>query len=116
MRTLVEADNGAVAIAGDSIVALEGQFDRRIRILGGIIQPGLINAHDHLRLNHFGRLGDGPYSNAYDWAADIQHRHATRIAAGRALSRRTALLCGAWKNLLCGVTTVVHHDFWETGF
>jgi hypothetical protein len=80
------------------------------------VRPGLINAHDHLRLNHFGRLGRGPYANACEWAADIQARHADRIAEGRRLPRRRALLRGAWKNLLSGVTRVVHHDAWESDF
>src|SRR4029077_15897879 len=29
---------------------------------------------------------------------------------------RAALLAGAWKNLLGGVTHVVHHDRWESAF
>src|SRR5262249_30380384 len=37
-------------------------------------------------------------------------------AEGRALPRRTALLYGALKNLIAGVTTVVHHDAWENDF
>jgi cytosine/adenosine deaminase-related metal-dependent hydrolase len=32
------------------------------------------------------------------------------------MDRRQALRFGAWKNLFCGVTTVVHHDRWEPDF
>jgi cytosine/adenosine deaminase-related metal-dependent hydrolase len=112
-RLLIEAANGAVVVAAGRIFPPSTGFDSRIRIADGLLHPGLINAHDHLRLNHFGRLGQGPYDNAYNWASDIQRREAERIASGRAVPRRAALLWGAWKNLLCGVTTVVHHDAWE---
>jgi cytosine/adenosine deaminase-related metal-dependent hydrolase len=116
MRLRLEAANGAVEVMDGRIVAPSGLFDRRIAVPDGMLHPGLINAHDHLRLNHFGRLGRGPYANAYDWAADIQQRYRAIIAAGRTVPRRAALLWGAWKNLLAGVTTVVHHDSWEPDF
>ena len=116
MRLRLEAANGAVEVMHGCIVAPSGLFDRRIAVPDGMLHPGLINAHDHLRLNHFGRLGRGPYANAYDWATDIQKRHRAIIAAGRTVPRRAALLWGAWKNLLAGVTTVVHHDSWEPDF
>jgi len=80
------------------------------------VRPGLINAHDHLHRNHYGRLGAGPYPNAYRWADDIQLRYRRRIERGRRIPRRHALLAGAWKNLFAGVTTVVHHDSWEADF
>ena len=72
--------------------------------------------HDHLHRNHYGRLGCGPYPNAYRWAEDIQVRFRRRIAQRRRVPRRAALLAGAWKNLFAGVTTVVHHDAWEEDF
>ncbi len=75
--------------------------------------PGLINAHDHLFLNHYPRLGTPPYRNAYAWGRDIHARFAEEIRRMSALSRRDALLFGALKNLLGGVTTVVHHDPWD---
>ena len=115
MRILVQADNASVGVEGGVIVAAEGRFDVVLRVEGEV-RPGLINAHDHLHRNHYGRLGDGPYANAYDWGRDIHARYAERIAAGRALPRREALLAGAWKNLFAGVTTVVHHDPWEDDF
>lgn len=116
MRLLIEAANAAVAIEGGYIVEPSGRFDRVIDIREGEIRPSLINAHDHLHRNHYGRLGAPPYTNAYDWAADIQTHFASRIAQGRQRPRREALLWGAWKNLLSGVTHVVHHDPWEADF
>lgn len=115
MRLLIEASNGSVAIENGVIVEPGGRFDRIVKVRGDV-RPGLINAHDHLHRNHYGRLGAPPYPNARAWAADIQVRHAAQIAEGRKVERRAALLTGAWKNLLAGVTHVVHHDPWERDF
>jgi len=115
MRLLIEASNSAVAIENGRICELAGKFDCVVRS-SGEARPGLINSHDHLHRNHYGRLGAPPYCNAYEWAADIQGRYAKEIARGREVPRRAALLAGAWKNLLAGVTHVVHHDPWERDF
>ncbi len=116
MRLLIEAANTTIAIEDGKIIELSGNFDRIVRSSDGEVRPGLINAHDHLHRNHYGRLGAPPYENAYAWATDIQQRQSAEIARGRALPRREALLAGAWKNLLTGVTHVVHHDAWEREF
>ena len=116
MRLLINARNGSVAVHGDAIVATSGRFDVVVDCPEAEVRPGLINAHDHLHRNHYGRLGAGPYVNAYRWAEDIQLRFARRIANGRNVERSAALLAGAWKNLFAGVTTVVHHDRWEPDF
>jgi cytosine/adenosine deaminase-related metal-dependent hydrolase len=115
MRLLIEAANASVAIENGRIIEPAGKFDRIVRS-SGELRPGMINAHDHLHRNHYGRLGAPPYANARDWARDIQHRYGNAIARGRRVSRRSALLAGAWKNLLAGVTHVVHHDSWEGDF
>lgn len=115
MRLLIEAANASVAIQDGRIVEPDGVFDRVIRS-SGEVRPGLINAHDHLHRNHYGRLGAPPYANAREWAQDIQSRFAATIAQGRRMPRSRALLVGAWKNLLSGVTHVVHHDPWEPQF
>src|SRR5215472_6239878 len=115
MRLLLKASNRSVAVENGIIVESHGRFDCVVH-LPGEVWPGLINAHDHLHRNHYGRLGAPPYANARAWAADIQVRHAAEIAQGRKVERRTALLTGAWKNLCAGVTHVVHHDPWERDF
>ncbi len=109
-------ETARVAVDSGRIVEPEGDFDLVLTFPEADAAPGLINAHDHLHRNHYGRLGRPPYPNAYAWAADIQAHDADRIAEGRARRRREALLEGAWKNLFCGVTTVVHHDPWEPDF
>jgi cytosine/adenosine deaminase-related metal-dependent hydrolase len=117
MRLLIRARNREVAVEGRRIAPPDGGgFDLTLDFPEADVAPGLINAHDHLHRNHYGRLGRPPYPNAYAWAADIQARDADRIAEGRVRQRRQALLDGAWKNLSCGVTTVVHHDPWEPDF
>jgi cytosine/adenosine deaminase-related metal-dependent hydrolase len=116
MRIRIEAANRTVGVEGGRIVEPEGGFDVVLRIPDGEVRPGLINAHEHLHRNHYGRLGHPPYPNAYAWGRDIHVRDAGRITAGRAVPRREALLRGAWKNLFAGVTTVVHHDAWEADF
>jgi hypothetical protein len=116
MKLLVVAANATVGIADGHIVPPSGHFDATVCIPDGTLRPGLINAHDHLHRNHYGRLGYPPYANAYEWGRDIHARGAVAIAAGRALPRHDALLRGAWKNICAGVTTVVHHDPWEPAF
>ena len=116
MRLLIEAENGAVGVEGGRVVPPEGRFDVTLRVPGGEVRPGLVNAHEHLNRNHYGRMGVGPYPSMYAWGRDVHARYAAEIAAARAVPRRRALLVGAWKNLFAGVTTVVHHDPWEPDF
>jgi cytosine/adenosine deaminase-related metal-dependent hydrolase len=113
MRMLVRARNATVACEGDRMCAPEGRFDVVLDASDADVRPGLINGHEHLHRNHYGRLGRPPYGNAAQWAHDIQRRHRRRIAAGRRLSRRQAYLAGAWKNLFAGVTSAMHHDAWD---
>lgn len=79
----------------------------------GELRPGLINAHDHLYLNHYPRVGYPPYRHTGEWAEDVHGPFAEAITRAAALPREDALLFGALKNLLGGATTVVHHDRWD---
>jgi cytosine/adenosine deaminase-related metal-dependent hydrolase len=88
---------------GDTVVDLEG----------GVVLPGLINAHDHLELNHFGRLKRRDrYRNASEWIGDMNPCLSTdpAIRAARAHPLIERLFIGGLKNLLAGVTTVAHHN------
>jgi cytosine/adenosine deaminase-related metal-dependent hydrolase len=116
VRLLIETRDAALGVEGGVIVPSSGRFDVTLRIPSGTLHPGLINAHDHLHRNHYGRLGHPPYQDAYEWGRDIHHRCAESSAPGRGRARRAALVRGAWKNLRAGVTTVVHHDAWESDF
>lgn len=88
---------------GDTVVDLGGAF----------VMPGLINAHDHLELNHYGLLKRRPrYDNAAAWIDDLRPAllsdPSIRAAQRHPLAAR--LFIGALKNLLSGVTTVAHHN------
>jgi len=88
---------------GDIVVDLQGAF----------VMPGLINAHDHLELNHYGRLKFRErYENATEWIDDMRPRLSADpiIKAGRSHSLLDRLFIGALKNLLAGVTLVAHHN------
>jgi hypothetical protein len=88
---------------GDTVVDLQG----------GVVLPGLVNAHDRLELNHYGRLkGRDRYENACEWIDDMRPRLSSDPALrdGRAHPLTERLFIGGLKNLLAGVTTVAHHN------
>jgi cytosine/adenosine deaminase-related metal-dependent hydrolase len=77
---------------------------------GFMVMPGLINAHDHLEFSLFPRLAAAPYRNYIDWGLDIHSRYPDVIAAHRAVPKEIRVWWGGIRNLLCGVTTVSHHN------
>ena len=115
MRYRIETGSNAIGVADNRLSAPHGSYDMTLRAEGEL-RPGLINAHDHLHRNHYPRLGSPTYPDAYAWGRDLHERFPDEIARARALPRRDALLFGALKNLLGGVTTAVHHDAWELDF
>jgi cytosine/adenosine deaminase-related metal-dependent hydrolase len=87
--------------------------DTVLDLQGGIVLPGLVNAHDHLELNHYGRIkARDRYENASGWIADMAPRLSSDpvIRDGRAHPLIERLFIGGLKNLLSGVTTVAHHN------
>ncbi len=114
----VVADGGiADSIRFSSRVLSIGERPRHgdtvVDLAGGFVLPGLVNAHDHLELNHYGRIKvRDRYANASDWIADMTLRLASdqAIRAGRAFPLTERLFIGGLKNLLAGVTTVAHHN------
>jgi len=93
---------------------------REVRPLGALmvdldgytIFPGLINAHDHLELNHYPRTKfRAVYDNARQWSAEVNARlNESPFKELRAYPLEDRLFVGGLKNLLCGATTVVHHN------
>jgi cytosine/adenosine deaminase-related metal-dependent hydrolase len=88
---------------GDTVIDLDG----------AMVLPGLVNAHDHLELNHYGRLKfRDQYANVSEWIDDMRPRLSSdpRVATGRAHALADRLFVGVLKNLLAGVTLVAHHN------
>jgi cytosine/adenosine deaminase-related metal-dependent hydrolase/ubiquinone/menaquinone biosynthesis C-methylase UbiE len=81
-----------------------------LHLNGYLLLPGLINAHDHLEFGLYPNLGHGPYQNSSEWAKDIQKHESATIVAQQSVPRDVRLWWGALRNLLCGVTTVCHHN------
>ncbi len=77
---------------------------------GYLILPGLINAHDHLDFSIFPRLGRGPWSNWRAWGAIMHRTQRPCIENCLRVPHHVRLWWGGIRNLLCGVTTVSHHN------
>jgi hypothetical protein len=71
--------------------------------------PGLINSHDHLDFNLFPQLGGKIYDNYVEWGDYIQDNYRDEIGAVLKVPQNLRTQWGVYKNLLCGVTTVVNH-------
>ena len=87
--------------------------DHVVDLDDAVVLPGLINAHDHLELNHYGRLKCRPiYGNASEWVDDMRPRlrDDASLRRGQAFRLADRLFIGGIKNLLSGVTTVAHHN------
>ncbi len=86
--------------------------DTIIDLSGCTIYPGLVNAHDHLELNHYPRTKfRDVYSNAADWSADFTpqlEREPFRTL--RQIPLADQCRSGIEKNGRAGVTTVAHHN------
>jgi cytosine/adenosine deaminase-related metal-dependent hydrolase len=74
-----------------------------------VIFPGLINSHDHLEFNLFPQLGNKTYNNYTEWGKHIHTHYKDEIAAVLKIPTLLRSEWGVYKNLLCGVTTVINH-------
>ena len=106
-----------LTIDGAYIASPESEASTAPRLMdlsGYTLLPGLINAHDHLEFALFpnlGRTSDQPaFRNATEWANEIHKTHKETISNHLLVPLPTRLWWGALRNLLCGVTTVCHHN------
>lgn len=81
---------------------------------GQLLLPGLINAHDHLEFNLYPRLGRRRYMNLREWAADIHKVDDSPVREHLRVPLPVRLFWGGVRNLLSGVTTVSHHNRYES--
>jgi cytosine/adenosine deaminase-related metal-dependent hydrolase len=97
-------------LSGDSLLRGSVSQSAEIDLSGFLVMPGLVNAHDHLEFALFPRLANPPYRNYIDWGEDIHNRFPDLIAKHRAVPKEVRVWWGGIRNLLCGVTTVGHHN------
>jgi cytosine/adenosine deaminase-related metal-dependent hydrolase len=97
-------------LSGASLLPASESGRAEIDLSGFLVMPGLINAHDHLQFALFPRLADPPYRNYIDWGEDIHKKFSALIAKHRRVPKEVRVWWGGIRNLLCGVTTVSHHN------
>lgn len=114
-----EISRASLQIAGDRIIRILERphvlpdtepESADIDLTGFLILPGFVNAHDHLQFSIFPKMGNPPYRNYVEWGDDIHGRCPDVAAKLRAVPKHVRLWWGGIRNLLCGVTTVCHHD------
>ncbi len=108
--------NGRIAHILPDAHSAWAAHSKQIDLSGYVLMPGLINAHDHLEFALFPRLAASRYPNAEAWARDIQSKFADVIDKHRSVPKEVRLWWGGLRNLLCGVTTVCHHNPSEPAF
>lgn len=81
----------------------------QLELDGSLVFPGLVNSHDHLDFNLFPQLGDKTYNNYTEWGNYIHTNYKQEIEAVLKVPLALRVSWGIFKNLLCGVTTVVNH-------
>lgn len=106
----IQIEGGRISHVGKHRSQLPASQGGSIDLTGYLVLPGLINAHDHLQFALYPRLGEPPYGNYVEWGEDIHRKFGDIIATHHSIPKSTRLWWGALRNLLCGVTTVCHHD------
>jgi cytosine/adenosine deaminase-related metal-dependent hydrolase/ubiquinone/menaquinone biosynthesis C-methylase UbiE len=109
--------DGVVSIDVGRIAAIHAHADvttLALNLQDYVLLPGLINSHEHLEFGLFPKLGRPAgalsYRNSAEWAEEIHQVHSDIIERYKQIPRTTQLWWGAIRNLLCGVTTVCHHN------
>jgi cytosine/adenosine deaminase-related metal-dependent hydrolase len=108
----IQIDAGRISHVGENASLLHNSrgVATDIDLTGYLLLPGLVNAHDHLQFALYPRLGDTPYGNYVQWGVGIHRKFADVIATHHTVPKGARLWWGGLRNLLCGVTTVSHHD------
>jgi cytosine/adenosine deaminase-related metal-dependent hydrolase len=110
----IRVSNGLIAEVGDNLVPKKD--DHIEDFTNHFLYPGLVNGHDHLEMNLYPRMGNPPYNNYVEWSTSIYKPRESPIREIEKINIEDRLLWGAIKNLISGVTTVVHHNPWHSVF
>jgi len=99
---------------GKIVQVLPGHFHDKTDQLNltlddAILFPGLINSHDHLDFNLFPPLAGRTFKNYTEWGVYIHVKYKDIIDDVLRVPEKLRIQWGIYKNLLCGVTTVVNH-------
>lgn len=103
----IHVSNGKIALVTPAADTAREKLQLNFR--DAMVFPGLINSHDHLDFNLFPQLGDRTYNNYSEWGAHIHQEYKGEINAVLKVPPALRSRWGMYKNLLCGVTTVVNH-------
>jgi hypothetical protein len=103
----------SILVRGDHIVSVKEELTERepftIQFNYATVIPGLINSHDHLDFNCFQPLGTSQFKNYTEWGHEIHRNFREDIQAVLNIPQNLRTEWGLYKNLICGVTTVIHH-------
>ena len=104
-------ENGQISsIWASGCSQARAQYCHALDLDGYLLLPGLTNSHDHLEFGLFPNLGHGPYTNFVEWARNIHQTESDLIERQLEIPKDVRLWWGAIRNLLCGATTVCHHN------
>lgn len=101
-----------IAVDGDHISTVSDDVpagEPAIQFTDAAVMPGLINSHDHLDFNNYPQTGNRIYRHYTEWGRDIHQQNRAVINAVLKIPEKLRVTWGLYKNLLAGVTTVVHH-------
>jgi len=91
------------------IVKFPEAGNQMVTLRNVITFPGLTNSHDHLEFNLFPFLANKIYDDYRSWGADIHAQNKTRIDEVLSIPLALRIKWGILKNIICGITAVVHH-------
>jgi hypothetical protein len=115
LNNLIMADTGQsvdINIEGGKITAVTpsaNESNEGVSFDNAIVFPGLINSHDHLDFNLFPQLGTNTFKNYSEWGKHLHKNYKGEINAVLNIPQPLREKWGMYKNLLCGVTTVLNH-------
>jgi cytosine/adenosine deaminase-related metal-dependent hydrolase len=104
----IRVDRDSISNVSSSLIAFT-KGTLCLTFQNAIVFPGLINSHDHLDFNLFPQLGCQVYSNYTEWGKHIHKAYKKEIGEILKIPSLFRSEWGVYKNLLCGVTTVVNH-------